>query len=44
MMGRNTPAESSSVKNGKFTIVDVKFQSSNLIALPDKIYGRPFPV
>ncbi|OGH71377.1 MAG: hypothetical protein A2921_04590 [Candidatus Magasanikbacteria bacterium RIFCSPLOWO2_01_FULL_43_20b] len=30
-------------KNGKFVIVDVKFELSNLIALPDKIYGRPFP-
>lgn len=30
-------------KNVKFAIVDVKFEPSNLVALPDKIYGRPFP-
>ncbi|MBI5222749.1 MAG: UDP-N-acetylglucosamine 1-carboxyvinyltransferase [Candidatus Magasanikbacteria bacterium] len=30
-------------KNKKFAIVDVKFEPSSLIALPDKIYGRPFP-
>lgn len=30
-------------KNGKFVIVDVKFTPSTLSALPDKIYGRPFP-
>lgn len=30
-------------ENGKFVIVDVKFEPSNLIALPDKIYSRPFP-
>jgi len=30
-------------KNGKFDIVDIKFSPSELIALPDKIYGRPFP-
>lgn len=30
-------------KNTKFNIVDVKFITSKLIALPDKIYGRPFP-
>lgn len=29
--------------NGKFQLADVKFMSSKLIALPDKIYGRPFP-
>ncbi|HBU06737.1 MAG TPA: UDP-N-acetylglucosamine 1-carboxyvinyltransferase [Candidatus Magasanikbacteria bacterium] len=29
--------------NGKFDLVDVKFIPSKLIALPDKIYGRPFP-
>jgi len=30
-------------KNGKFDVVDIKFKKSELIALPDKIYGRPFP-
>lgn len=30
-------------ENEKFAIVDVKFEPSNLIALPDKIYSRPFP-
>jgi len=29
--------------NGKFDIVDIKFFKSELQALPDKIYGRPFP-
>ncbi|OGH86746.1 MAG: hypothetical protein A2493_02145 [Candidatus Magasanikbacteria bacterium RIFOXYC12_FULL_33_11] len=29
--------------NGKFDIVDIKFSPSELISLPDKIYGRPFP-
>lgn len=29
--------------NGKFNIVDIEFAPSKLIALPDKIYGRPFP-
>lgn len=30
-------------QNGKFTIVDISFTKSSLTALPDKIYGRPFP-
>lgn len=30
-------------KNGKFTIVDISVEPSKLKALPDKIYGRPFP-
>lgn len=30
-------------KNGKFNIVDIEFAPSKLVALPDKIYGRPFP-
>ncbi len=30
-------------KNGKFTLVDVETIPSKLLALPDKIYGRPFP-
>ena len=29
--------------NGKFDIVDIKFIPSELQALPDKIYGSPFP-
>jgi len=29
--------------NGEFDLVDVKFIPSKLSALPDKIYGRPFP-
>lgn len=30
-------------KNGKFTIVDIEIIPSKLVALSDKIYGRPFP-
>lgn len=30
-------------KNGYFDIVDIEIFPSKLIALPDKIYGRPFP-
>ena len=30
-------------KNGKFEIVDIEIFPSHLVALPDKIYGRPFP-
>ncbi|MFH1292221.1 MAG: UDP-N-acetylglucosamine 1-carboxyvinyltransferase [bacterium] len=30
-------------KNGQFTIVDIEVIPSQLSALPDKIYGRPFP-
>jgi UDP-N-acetylglucosamine 1-carboxyvinyltransferase len=30
-------------KNNQFDLVDVKFTPTKLIALPDKIYGRPFP-
>lgn len=30
-------------KNHKFDIVDIEIIPSKLIALPDKIYGRPFP-
>jgi len=30
-------------KNGKFNVADIEFTSSKLTALPDKIYGRPFP-
>lgn len=30
-------------KNGKFEIVDITVIPSKLKALPDKIYGRPFP-
>lgn len=30
-------------KNGKFTLVDIETFPSTLTALPDKIYGRPFP-
>ncbi len=29
--------------NGKFKIVDIEIMPSELNALPDKIYGRPFP-
>jgi len=30
-------------KNGKSNLVDIKTYSSNLVALDDKIYGRPYP-
>ncbi len=30
-------------ENKKFNIADIEFTPSQLIALPDKIYGRPFP-
>jgi UDP-N-acetylglucosamine 1-carboxyvinyltransferase len=30
-------------ENKKFNIVDIAFEPSALVALPDKIYGRPFP-
>ena len=30
-------------ENGKFVIVDIEILPSKLQALPDKIYGRPFP-
>jgi UDP-N-acetylglucosamine 1-carboxyvinyltransferase len=30
-------------KNGKFTLVDIETIPSKLLALQDKIYGRPFP-
>ncbi len=30
-------------KNGQFRIIDIKIINSELKALPDKIYGRPFP-
>ncbi len=30
-------------KNGHFKIVDIEIVPSKLMALPDKIYGRPFP-
>ena len=30
-------------KNGRFVIVDITVTPSHLTALPDKIYGRPFP-
>lgn len=30
-------------KNGKFTVADITLTPSKLVALPDKIYGRPFP-
>ncbi len=30
-------------KNGKFQIVDIEIIHGKLTALPDKIYGRPFP-
>lgn len=30
-------------RNGKFDIVDIEIIPSKLEALPDKIYGRPFP-
>jgi len=30
-------------KNGQFEIVDIEVWPSKLSALPDKIYGRPFP-
>lgn len=29
--------------NGQFALVDIEIIPSKLIALPDKIYGRPFP-
>jgi len=29
--------------SGKFKLVDVSIEPSKLVALPDKIYGRPFP-
>lgn len=30
-------------KNDKFNLADIEFFPSKLVALPDKIYGRPFP-
>lgn len=30
-------------KNGHFKVVDLEIFPSDLLALPDKIYGRPFP-
>lgn len=30
-------------KNGKFQVVDIEIIPGKLTALPDKIYGRPFP-
>lgn len=30
-------------KNGKFAVGDIRVNRSRLTALPDKIYGRPFP-
>ncbi len=30
-------------KNGHFDLIDIEIIPSNLKALPDKIYGRPFP-
>lgn len=30
-------------KNGKFDLIDVELMPSSLKALPDKIYGRPYP-
>jgi UDP-N-acetylglucosamine 1-carboxyvinyltransferase len=30
-------------KNSKFILVDIEILPSKLLALPDKIYGRPFP-
>ena len=30
-------------RNGKFRVADIKVTPSKLTALPDKIYGRPFP-
>jgi len=30
-------------KNGNFDLIDIEVIPSNLKALPDKIYGRPFP-
>lgn len=30
-------------ENKKFNVADIEFTPSPLIALPDKIYGRPFP-
>ncbi len=30
-------------RNGKFIVADIEIFPSKLIALPDKIYGRPFP-
>jgi UDP-N-acetylglucosamine 1-carboxyvinyltransferase len=30
-------------KNGMFTVVDIEIVPSELVALADKIYGRPFP-
>lgn len=30
-------------KNGHFEIADIEILPSRLVALPDKIYGRPFP-
>lgn len=30
-------------KNGKFDLIDIEIIPSNLKALPDKIYGRPYP-
>ncbi len=30
-------------ENGKFTVADIEIIPSKLTALPDKIYGRPFP-
>jgi len=29
--------------NGQFVVVDIEVVPSRLVALPDKIYGRPFP-
>ncbi len=30
-------------KNKKFDVVDIKIVPSDLVALPDKLYGRPYP-
>lgn len=30
-------------ESGKFNVADIEFTPSALMALPDKIYGRPFP-
>jgi UDP-N-acetylglucosamine 1-carboxyvinyltransferase len=44
IMGQKyTVANQRKSKNGQFVVVDITVEPSKLKALPDKIYGRPFP-
>lgn len=44
IMGQKLVVENERLsKNGKFQVVDITITPSELTALPDKIYGRPFP-